>query len=297
MRLAGEVPRPLVGLLVAATVAAAPAHAEPLALEGPLPFTAVELESALALRLDLASLPLSIVVRGAATWAEVAYGPRLRRIELGDVAGVAAARRVALLVTDLVAEERTLGEGPEPTPPHHAPIPAPVVEPVEPPSRLDVGLAAWGALGSELDRVRVGLAAEASVSVVAPLRAWASVGVAWSPDTGRGGADVELTGLPLRAGLALRADAVEVRAHAALTPWWVAAEDAATERRTTRTDVVASAGAAILYRIHTAPELRLGGGAELSFDPRAYLGDGARVAATDRVLVWLAASVAWELVR
>lgn len=327
-------------LLATVLCAAAGAHAEPPVLEGTLPFTAEELESALALRLHLEALPLTIVVRGGSSWIEVAYGSRLRRVEVGEARGVAAARWVALLATDLVAEERRLGEGaarPAAATPRsrsHAaatdgsqaaatdgsmsPQPAPEAPPAAPPTapsrldpqatsrpigedpgsgepRLDATVVVAGALGSELRQVGLGASADVGVELAAPLRAWIGAGVLWVPSTTTDATRAQLTGLPVRAGLALRGRAFEVRVNGTVTPWWIDATDG--PRSAARTDLVVGAGAALFYRVPLAVELRLGAGVELAFEPLAYLSDGQRVAATDALWAWVGAGVAWELVR
>jgi hypothetical protein len=71
-----------------------------------VPFTAAELQAAVALRLgeDAAALPVRVIGGGRAGEVVVIVGQSRRAVVLGDTVGEAAARRVALVSLDLFRE-------------------------------------------------------------------------------------------------------------------------------------------------------------------------------------------------
>jgi hypothetical protein len=208
-----------------------------LLLGADLPFSEDELAAALALRWPPASDrgAGSVDVRRGEVpgQVEIAVAGRRRAIELDDLVGPAAARRVALAAIDLAAA------GPELPEARRAPVRASPVEPRGEPGgpaspgregdpeagarasrvrhTLELGAYALGGVDSSLPAALWTAALEVSLAVAGPLRAAFSAGYSAGPSAAA--YPFGLTEFPLRAQGALRFGPLELRAGPALVPY------------------------------------------------------------------------------
>jgi hypothetical protein len=169
-----------------------------------VPFTAAELEAAVALRLgeDAAALPVRVIGAGRSGEVVVIVGESRRAVVLGDAVGEAAARRVALVSLDLFREVSARSD-PEPGP---GPVPGP--DPVSvsgsAPSPERRGGLGWGsvsvsAIGTIGDGDGGGVRAAGRVAVGA-IDIVGAIGVAVST----GDAGTRVTTVPVRLGVGKR---------------------------------------------------------------------------------------------
>jgi hypothetical protein len=132
--LTGDVLRLLAFALLIGPALAGPALAQApeLRLEGELPFSAEELQAAVALRFGAtqAALARTVTVRGSGTDVVLEQDERQRTLALGEARGPAAARLVALALLDLALLEpaSVAPQPPQAAPRPAAPTPAPARE-------------------------------------------------------------------------------------------------------------------------------------------------------------------------
>ena len=262
------------------------------------------LVAAVALRVELDSLRGAIVVRGSEVgMATVIYAGRERELELG-ASGPVQLRRLALVIADLVQEERALGpltHEPAPTAPVSVVMPMVPTTDIVPagpaPSTLttlEVAVMAWAGLGSELEQPALGVGGDVSVSLTGELRAWASLGMAWSPSASALSVSVARLALPVRAGLLWRPEPWEVRVGALVEPLWITADDGSAGA--SRLDLSIGASAALGYRLAAPVDVALWVGADLIANPTTYSAYGVRAFTVDRLLIWAGLSVGLEFI-
>jgi hypothetical protein len=303
---------------VAAALARAPAAADPLAIRisGSVPFTPGELESALALRAQLASpdagRQVVASVDGDGPRVRIAVTGRERVMELDAEDGPDAARLVAFAILDLAGDQLD----PPSAPP--TPAPAPEVAALDPagdgedPFTRDTGSAPttrrppripraatgiWFATGS-----RTELVAELGLSIRGPVRAIASAGMAWPETHTAGTAEVTIDAVPVRLGVAYRSSATRVGSFDARLTAIALVHRASGEREVT--SAVFGGGAALAWVVPYKIGRGNHGGAFLAgvgvdgfATARDYRVDGAPVATTDRVAWWAGVQLAAELWR
>lgn len=295
-----------VALLVVYPLAARGDDGPPaLRVEGPGLPALDALVAAVALRVELDSLRGAIVVRGSeGGMATVMYAGRERDLELG-APGSAQLRRLALVIADLVQEERALGPlTPAPGPPAPQRSPTPVVLPAvelvpDSPTAttlttLEVAAMVYAGLGSELERPALGVGGDLSVSLTEELRAWAAAGLLWWPPASALSVSVARLALPVRAGLLWRPEPWEVRVGALVEPLWITADDGSAGA--SRLDLSVGASAALGYRLAAPVDVALWVGVDLIANPTTYSAYGVRAFTVDRVLIWAGVSVGLEFI-
>ena len=276
--------RALFGLLIAAL--------GPVRLEGPLPFSAAELDDALSLRVG-AGVPVEVDA-AAPGEALVRAGGKERSISLGDARGPAAARLVALVVVDLTTDVTPL---PAPPPP---PAPPPEIHITAPPAPAGPPLARIALLGgptggSNLDGVRFAFALDATFHLVSNFRLAVGAGFAPGPDATVGAIPVTLRTVPLRAALAWqpRGGPFELRLGAVVVPYGLTSS---TMPAVARNGAVAGGSAAALYSVELGSrfDLVLAAGADAFANRDEFQIHGERALATNRLALWGALGVGWR---
>jgi len=303
--------------LVAAALfgASGPTSADPLAVktEGDLPFSAAELESALAVRTAIASpeasRSITANVVGEGMTIRVAVLGRERSLVLEDARGVEAARLVAFAIFDLAGDQLDPPEAPA-----HAL--APPMRRVDPTERIDDGVALptrayvpratlgmWGRGGTRTEGEL-----ELGVEIAGSIRALVSSGADTLTHVGLVGATAAsaptatFRTYPVRAGVAWRGPAVwrgqlEARASAIAVVETASAQIA-------RTDTIYGGGGAVAW---VAPILGLdasagatvtiGAGVDGFATSNEYRFAAMPVTTTPRIAWWAGIGIAAELWR
>jgi hypothetical protein len=220
---------------------------------------------------------------------EISLGNKRRTVQLQDLRGAAAARWVALAVTDLLMEEATPSRLPG-LPASHPPSSAPRALFLFFPT-VGVGT------GSSALQTTIGLGS--SLRLHRGLRLTFDLGYGSSPPYSDAATQVRFAVLPLRGGPAWRFARwpLEARLSAVVTPYWVSAVSG--QRNAQYQGIVAGCEAGLfayapLYR-------RLLGilalGADLFFNRTEFLTDGQPTFATARFTAWLGAGLALRSAR
>ena len=290
---------------IAIVVAAAgPASADPLAVRvtGPLPFTAQELDAALAPRVAIAApgaahrLDAAVASDGAVVTVTVV--DRARAVSLDGERGIDAARLVAFAILDLAADQL---DPPSAARSHSDAAPPAIARSIDVVVRqagADVrapraGVVAWGRAGT-----RIAGELELAIAIAGDFRAIASGGATTSDAT----MGVSTREFPLRVGAAWRAvplaiGALELRATA----------DAVIEHAVavrTNTSTIIGGGAAVAWAIPIASARSRRGAVALvgaGFDAFAsaidYRVNGALAASTPRAAWWAGVALGGEVWR
>lgn len=306
----------LAGGLAAAVIGSAAAPADPLAVRvsGSVPFTSNELESALALRAELATpeaaRPLVASVDGDGPRVRIAVTGRERVMDLADEDGADAARLVAFAILDLAGDQldppagearvaslaiAPANDGENPFAPHDdggRAAPRPDAH------RPRWSAAVWGAAGTRREAM-----VEFGVPIAGRYRAFVGGGIALRETTTVGAASVSVRAAPVRLGVAWRGPTgrlggPELRLGA------IGVIDSASADRSS-TDVLFGGGAAVLWAMPLpfdfAPRrgvsVLAGGGVDGFVTARDYRVDGAQVATTDRVAWWAGLAISAEVWR
>jgi hypothetical protein len=250
-----------------------------------VPCSASELSAALTVRLpapqgDGELPPLQVQMAGADAVA-IALAGKTRVVPVAGLAGVAAARRIALAVVDLARAEAQ--------PPRAPPLPSRA--PPRPRAQL-VLLPTVGA-GDGVASVWAAGALGGSVRLHDWLRATLDVGYGGGPNAVRDGLSVDLQYLPIHAGLSFaprRLD-VELRLSAVAEPYWVRGGPGAPLRAS---GAVAGVGAAALFLLPARRRVQalVGVGVDAFVNRAEFLVHGAPALATERVAFWAVAGAA-----
>jgi hypothetical protein len=295
-----------------------------------LPFSRAQLVEAVVLRLPLEQGAGAALVRvgvrgvGRDTVVVELLGRGIRRsVPLLGARGVPAARRVALVIYDLVRDELLLPIPVFPAasrPASHA-VDSPAVRPAASrpaspirarppraaltehppggPPRLLLGLLAVAGAGTNGDRATISTTVEASLRLVPALRALLSLGPAFVPPATVNDLSLSLVALPIRVGLAWfpRAGALELRAQVLAQPYWVYGSGGG--EQVSHRGLLGGAGVAALYHLRLAWRLwlLLGGGSDVFFNRAELRAHGAPALATERVAFWGGAALAVGLGR
>lgn len=302
----------LAGGLAAAVIGIAPAAAAPLAVRvtGSVPFTSTQLESALALRAELATpdaaRPVVASVDGDGPHVRIAVTGRERVMDLDDEGGADAARLVAFAIIDLAGDQLDPPAGG----PRVAALDVPASDGENPFARDDGGSAPrargraprWSGAVWGIGGTRTELVAELGVPIAGSVRAIVASGYARPEAHANGAASITIDAVPVRLGVAWRGPTgglggPELRLGA------IAVIDRATADRTT-TDVVLGGGAAAMWAVrlplgdgHRGATVLLGGGVDGFATQRAYRVDGTPVASTARVAWWAGLAISAEVWR
>jgi hypothetical protein len=285
-----------------------------------LPFSQTELVEAVRLRLQLeepgatGTVARVAVRRGGqdVTVELLDYGVK-RRVPLLGASGAPAARRVALVIYDLLRDEVAL---PVPILPasrpasrpaarsparRAAPRPRPVIlptpAPIAPPGPplLLLGLLVTAGAGSNVDHASIAATIEGSLRLLPSLRALLGVGPAFVPPFTVDDRSLRLVALPLRVGVAWfpRRGPVELRLLAVAQPYWVRGDGVS------HSGVLGGAGTAAFYHLRLAWRLRLllGAGLDLFFNRTELRLRGVTALATERVAFWGGAALAVRIGR
>jgi hypothetical protein len=291
------------GMLVAdARGAAAPIR---LIVLGALPFTEGELVDAVAIRLPLdAEAKRTVSVRPAGEDAVSIEVESKRRVIvlLGD-RGAQAARRVALAILDLALDAADLPPlGPEsrlkPAPTTSVAVtnPALHIEPSHWTARARIAALGGASRAAATDAtINVSGIIDGSIALAESLRLGFGAGYTRGTRTSIDAFALSLDSFPLRAGLSyvLPTPQIEIRASGIVTPYAVSAGPASTSG--------ANAGAelALLYFQPISDDLDAA--AAIGVDGYATRDEfhvhGKSAFATERVAVWAAIGVAWEIGR
>lgn len=249
-----------------------------------LPFSAAELEQAVALRVP-AGVTAARVVSGAdADTVEVSLGPKRRSVPLGGRRGGLAARWVALTVVDLIGSE-----APPPVLPPAAPaLPRPVAARL-----IGVALPAL-AVEPTTGQLLVTGGLGGSLRLYRGLRWTFDASYGGGPEKGVGAVQLALQVLPLRSGPAVYFTRVpiELRLSALVAPYWVRAT--ATEQTAAHQGVVGGLTAAGLAYLPLHRHLRtmVAVGVDLFVNQAEFLAAGQSVFATPRFTIWIGAGLA-----
>lgn len=285
----------------------ASARAAELTLEGPLPFSEAQLAEALALRVPSAA---KVRVRAADADAALAScGEKTRLVPLLGATGPAAARRIALAITDLLEPDLNipLSALPEPSPVTAtvAAIAAPpprVVAAAVPPSIVpqEEPLSAITLLGGALGPARLSFSAAADISFAAfdSLSIFGGAGLIFTPPVESFGATLQSWRIPIRGGVGYRISAFEVRASAVATVHLLFAEDSNGDRYD-RSEVLPGAGGSVLYYlpISRTVDFTAAAGADYFVLHRRFTVRAEPVFDTERVVIWGSAGVTFEALR
>jgi hypothetical protein len=274
-----------------------------LEIEGELPCSEAQLIEAVSLRVDVSTAAVErATVRGIAGGAEVSHRGQVRRVELGRSTDVAAARRIALAVSDLVRGPVTVGLPPlEDPPPVAATIaptattsaPAPAFVSMESRAPLFlIGPYFRAGAGDTFDRPRFAATIDASIAIVDPLRAVLTIGAAFVPPEDRAGFTVRYVALLAGAGLGLRfpEQAWEARLLGGAETYFVTGDGI--ERQV---DVLPALEAAFLYGFELGGgfEFSLGASVAYYFARKRFEVIGEEILTTEQVVVALAVGVTW----
>jgi hypothetical protein len=259
-----------------------------LELAGPLPCSAGELDAAVAARLPLdGGKTTSVAVRPAGAGAvELALGSKRRVVTLAGLAGVAAARRIALAVVDLAAAEARPPDAP-PLPP--APPPRP---------RAQLVLLPAGGAGTSLSSVWVAGTLGTSLRLHGWLRATLDVGYGGGPRGSLDGLGADLQYLPMRAGLAFapRRFPVEARVGAVVAVYWARGGEPSAVRASGAVEGLAAAALFFLPR-HGRVQAVVGAGVDVFANRAQLLIHGTPVLETERLLFWAGAGMSLVVAR
>lgn len=192
-------------------------HAVRVEIEGTLPFSQETLIEAVRIRVPVSTAAVDrITVRGEAGRITVAYGPRTRVLDIGRRTEAGAARRVALVVEDLLRNPVTVDLIPAPDPappplssPESPPVraEAPPAKPLPPPSEPELwrfGLLLGPGVGALEGQPRLLAELDGSIALVGPLRLALSAGGVFTLPVERAGVQVRYTALAAKAGLGFR---------------------------------------------------------------------------------------------
>lgn len=286
-----------------------PTHAAELelSLAGPLPFTRLDLDRALALRAPPGAAGTVTVEALGADAVRISHGAVSRTVTLLGMTGTAAARRVALAIADLLedAVEVPLAPLAPPAParernaatstltavrPSEAPASAPAAPPIAPEreARAELALLLAIGAGTNLDRPALSGAIDAALPILGPLQAVLGAGVSWTPPGTVPAGKVFGAALPFRAGLgwSLPSLHLRVRAGAVISVLVVAADDGATSASTT--DWIGGAGASALWSFaEWGPVTLIAGlGIDVYATRREYQVHAVPALATERAALW-----------
>jgi hypothetical protein len=291
-------------LLAAAIAVAAPGVR--VAIEGELPFSSSELESAVSLRVESSAEGELIRVSSVgADGVRIVFRDRTRTISLLGQSGAPAARRVAIAIADLIEEVGIEIEGlevdtssvaaPTATVADRVPVlprEAPTREPEAP--GLVLSLLASGGGGSELDRAELSLITSASARISGPWRAALSAGLSWSSSSAIRQGSVSILSFPLRAELAWwpGASVLELRGGAIVLP-----HRASGSVGEPHFDLVAGLGSSLHAHLAISNGLSFDGaiGLDVRLSQIEYQLGGTRATATDRAFFWAGAGLAYEV--
>ena len=267
------------------------AHGDPLAIEtsGPLPFTTAELETALAVRTQLADQDaprrLSAHVVGDGSTVRIELSGHTRSVALDGQHGAEAARLVAVAILDLAGDQL---DPPDALTPPPQPAPAIVRAPASPVPDAEVAmpwsLGIWAVSGT-----RTEASVELGVRIHGPLRAFAAGGAGLEQTATAMSLTVSRRTFPVRAGIAWQRGSFEARVTAIAV-----VESASAER--SATDVIAGAGLSIVWRPARIGDVSLlvGAGADGFASSIDYRVHDMPIVSTDRVAGWAGLGLAWE---
>lgn len=286
----------LLGMLWTGEASGAGTVAVSLEMDRDLIFTSSQLSTALSLRGVVVTADHAagrpgeparrVQIRRTNPDAVVVIHEHMRReLVLGSLSPVAAARLVALAISDLVRSSMA--------------VPLSLSSPAEPgadeeSTLRDAPLATVGLLGrvgggGNLDRPSFAVALEGSLRLWSTLRGILSAGAAFTLPAEDGDTRLTLTAFCLRANLGWSPRALprlEARLGAMIRPLWIAGESGVHEL--SHQWLQAGAELAVLYQLRLASRLdgTLGLGMDLFFNRMEFLVRGTPVLATERVALW-----------
>jgi hypothetical protein len=273
-------------------------------VEGELPCSEKELLEAVALRVEVSTAAMDrATVRGGDGNVEVEFNGQVRRVDVGRSTDVAAARRIALALADLVRGPVTVGlppleEAPPPAPPAVEAITTTIAPPlpnvsVEPRAPVVLfGSSFHLGAGDTFDRPRFALSLDASIAIVDPLRAVFSIGAAFVPPASRDEFTVRYAAGLAKAGLGLRFPeaAWEVRALGGAETYIV---DGDGVERQIDTLPLIEAAFSYAFAIGDAVEIPIGASVAGYLLRKRFEVIGQEILTTERVVFAIAGGVVW----
>jgi hypothetical protein len=248
------------------------ASANGVSLHGPLPFTPAELDDAVTLRLEAraGALPVDVAAAGN-DQVRVTIGGKMRLVSLGGLTGPGAARRVSIAIADL-SDEASL-------------LPAPARR-VDRGGSISLALMPVATMGSEL---RGGVTLSASWR-----RLFIDVGWTGAPSNTVDRVDVSSDLWLVRAGLTMRAGTRWLLIRGGPALYGHRLTGAAGERDLGRIELIPAAGLSVAAHARFGDwSLFAAAGVDGLFRRNVYTVHGTEAIATDRVVGWAGAGIAW----
>lgn len=224
----------------------------------------------------------------------VIHGQMSRRLALGSLQPLAAARLVALAVSDLVRSSMAV---PLSLPPPDEPGADDDTVSEQPPLAT-VGLLGRAGGGANLDRPSFAVALEGSLLMWATLRGILGAGATFTLPAVDGETRLTMTKLSLRADLGWSPGALprlEARLGVVVQPLWITGESG--ELTLSHQGVQVGADLAVLYQLRLTMRLdgTVGAGVDLFFNRMELLVRGTRTMATERVALWAGLGLRYRL--